>query len=302
MPDASLRLEPLHTLTHNNGVYWAAWSPDGKRLASASLDNTVKLWNPADGAHVGTLKGHGDGVTFVDFLKDGRIVSASLDKTLKLWSAEGELKTTLPGHEQYLSCAAASKTGHLLASGGFDKSVRLYDAAAGASVAIFAGQPDTVQAVAISPDDALVASGGDDHSIRLWNVETKSLRKAFAAHSETVEGLAFSPDGELLVSAGGDGRIRFWALDGEPRGEIATASPRMKCLAWSADGGRLATGGSDGVVRVWSAADRIELAAVSGHKNTVYGVAFSPDGQRLASAGFDRTLRVWNVLSETQPR
>src|SRR3989475_17872 len=99
MPDASPKLKLVRTLTHNNAVYWAAFSVDGKKFATASLDNTVKIWNAADGKQVGTLKGHGDGVAFVDYLKDGRMATASLDKTLKLWSAEGELKTTFAGHQ-----------------------------------------------------------------------------------------------------------------------------------------------------------------------------------------------------------
>src|SRR5262249_44554090 len=109
MPDSAVKLKLLRTLTHNNSVYWATISADGKQLPTASLDNTVKIGNAADGRHVGTLKGHGDGVAFVDFLKDGRMATASLDKTLKLWSAEGELKTTFAGHQDYLSCAALAR-------------------------------------------------------------------------------------------------------------------------------------------------------------------------------------------------
>src|SRR5438093_12307726 len=135
MPD-SLKLNLVRTLTHHNAVYWAAFSADGKKLATASLDNTVKIWNAADGRHVGTLRGHGDGVAFVDFLKDGRIVTASLDKTLKVWSADGSLQATLTGHQDYLSCAAVSRSGTLLASGSLDKTVRLWDAQTESAVAV----------------------------------------------------------------------------------------------------------------------------------------------------------------------
>src|SRR5262245_1753470 len=102
MADAKLTLQAERSLTHNNAAYWAAFSNNGRQLATASLDNTVKLWNVSDGAHVGTLKGHGDGVAFVGYLKDGRIVTASLDKSLKVWSAEGTLKATVAGHADYL--------------------------------------------------------------------------------------------------------------------------------------------------------------------------------------------------------
>src|SRR5688500_10614778 len=79
----SLRLMLQRSLKHPNSVYWASFSRDGKRLATASLDNTAKLWNVADGKELATLKGHGDGVAFVGFLPDGSIATASLDSTLK---------------------------------------------------------------------------------------------------------------------------------------------------------------------------------------------------------------------------
>src|SRR5687768_13125017 len=124
MAAGRLELREARTLTHGNAVYWAAFSQDGRQLATASLDNTVKLWNVADGEHTGTLKGHGDGVAFVDYLRDGRIVTASLDKSLKVWTADGKLETTLAGHSDYLSCAAVPRSGTLLASGGLDNAVR----------------------------------------------------------------------------------------------------------------------------------------------------------------------------------
>src|SRR5262245_49359886 len=108
---AKLTLQAEQSLPHHNAVYWVAFSNDGRQLATASLDNTVKLWNVADGVHVGTLKGHGDGVAFVGYLKDGRIVTASLDKSLRVWTADGAVVATLAGHSDYLTCAAVARTG-----------------------------------------------------------------------------------------------------------------------------------------------------------------------------------------------
>src|SRR5262249_54688147 len=221
---------------------------------------------------IGTLKGHGDGVAFVDFLKDGRMATASLDKTLKLWSAEGELKTTFAGHQDYLSCAAVSRNGALLASGAFDKTVRLWSVEAGTQLAVLTGHEANVQTVAFSPDSSIVASGSDDNSIRLWSCESKTLLKTLAGHSAAVEAIASSPKEHLFASAGADGEIRFWKAEPEDAGRISnpsagvganperianpsykndggikTRSPRLKSLAFSVDGRLLASGGSDGV-------------------------------------------------------
>src|SRR5262249_44342269 len=155
--------------THNNAVYWASFSRDGKRLATASLDNTIKLWNTFDGMLVGTVRGHGDGVAFVDFLKDGRIVTASLDRTLKVWSAEGKPGATFSGHQDYLTCAAISRSGSLLVSGSMDKTVRLWDAQTDAEIVVLTGHEASVLCVAVAPGDGLIASGADDNSIRLWD-------------------------------------------------------------------------------------------------------------------------------------
>src|SRR5215831_6501928 len=99
--EPSIRLVLQRSLSHNNAVYWAAFSPDGKQLATASLDNTARLWNVADGSRL---------VTF------------------KVWPAEGGAATlTLSGHQDYLTCGAVTRAGPLLASGGLDKTVRLWD-------------------------------------------------------------------------------------------------------------------------------------------------------------------------------
>ena len=282
-------------LTHDNAVYWAAFSNSGRQLATASLDNTVKLWNPATGEHTGTFKGHGDGVAFVGYLEDGRIVTGSLDRSLIVWSAGGTLLATLTGHQDYLACATVARTGTLVASGGLDKTARLWDAETGSAIARFAGHEGPVQTVAFSPDGKTLASAGDDKSIRLWNVESREAGPVILGHTAAIESVIYSPKERLFVSAGADGFLRFWNLDGTSRDAVATKAERIKSLAFSPDGKLLAVGAGDGGVRIWDVTGRTEVALESAHKNTVYGVAFSPDGKRLASASFDRTIRLWAV-------
>src|SRR5262249_34029576 len=114
-----MRLLKRFTLTHGNAIYGVGFSPKVDQIATASLDNTVRLWGMSDGRHVGTLKGHGDGVAFVGYLPDGCIVTASLDRTLRIWpAAGGDPTATFMGNQDYLACGTVSRSGTLLASGG----------------------------------------------------------------------------------------------------------------------------------------------------------------------------------------
>lgn len=286
-----------HTLTHGNSIYWVAFSADGQQLASASLDNTIGLWSAADGSRFGTLKGHGDGVTFVAFLPGERLLSAGLDKSVKIWKlADQTVENSYAGHQAYLSCAAVNSLGTRAVSGGFDRAVRVNDIGSTASLAVLDGHTANVQSVAISSDGRRVVSGSDDTTIRVWDVESQKLLQTLNGHTRAVEGLVYGPGDAWIASAGADGGLKVWSLEGELLTSVEVTRTRFKSVAASADGRWLATGDVGGHVRIWDRETLQELTAVAAHRNTVFGVAFNPEGTRLASAGFDRTLFVWDVV------
>jgi WD40 repeat protein len=138
-----------------------AFSADGKRLASAGEDKTVKVWDAQTGQEQLTLKGHADRVYSVAFSPDGkRIASASWDMTVKVWEAQtGQEQLTLKGHAGRVHSVAFSPDGKRLASAG-DGTVRLWDADAGQQVLALQGHTDRVWSVAFSPDGKRLASGG----------------------------------------------------------------------------------------------------------------------------------------------
>jgi WD40 repeat protein len=181
-----------------------------------------------------------------------------------------------------------------MASGGFDKAVRLWSADEPSAQAVLQGHTAVVQAVAFSADGKRLASGGSDQSIRLWDVASHKQLAELTGHAATVEALVFTNKG-VLVSGAADGALRFWNSEGRLLEERFVRDARIKSLGLSDDALWLAVGCSDGSTRVYSAPERLELARVAGHKNSVYGVAFSPDGKRLATASFDRTIAVWTI-------
>jgi WD40 repeat protein/serine/threonine protein kinase len=278
---------------HTRGVESVAYSPDGARLASASSDQTVKVWDAATGREMLTLKGHTDGVESVAFSTDGRrIASAGWDKTAKVWdAATGQETLTLQGHTDGVRSVAFSPDGKRLASTSNDATVKVWDAATGQVTLTLKGHNAIVHSVAFSPDGTRLASASDDRTVRVWDAATGQELLRFNGNTSVV----FSPDGSRLA-AGLEQTVKVWdAATGQERLTCSGHTARVNGVAFSPDGSWLASAGSDNTVKVWDVATGRELFTLKGHTRWVNCVVFSPDGSRLASASYDHTVRVWDV-------
>ena len=280
---------------HTDGVHAVAWSPNGKRIASASYDKTVQVCDALDGGHVFTYKGHSNGVTAVAWSLDGkRIASGSNDHTVQVWDAvDGKNVFAYYGHSENVFAVAWSLDSKRIASGSW-KMVQVWDAVDGGNAFTYRGHTHEVYVVAWSPDGKRIASsGGSDKTVQVWDAVDGGNAFTYRGHTHEVLGVAWSPDGKRIAS-GSDDVVQVWdAIDGGHVFTYKGLSGGVWTVAWSPDGRRIVSACDDGTAQVWDAVDGGNVFTYKGHSGQVYAAAWSPDGKRIASSSSDGTVKVW---------
>jgi len=288
---------------HDGLIHSVAFSNDGKFLATASVDGTVKIWDFPAGKERQVLKG------------------------------------STPGSP--INCVAFNKDGTIVATGSLDEAIRFWNPKDGKTVKEFKNaHKGGVQSVVFSPDGSLLASGGGDNAVKLWDVKEAKELKNLGAHKSTVYNVAFNADGTELASCGNDGVIKIWDVKGQKeiksmmvdlpkrvipkeekkddkkkdekdkkdkkdakkKKEIKKEEPKelrdaFHAVAFTPDGTQVMSAGADKFLRYWSLADGKETKKIGPTKDWIFGLAVSRDGKNVATAGYGGSLHVYDIAS-----
>ncbi|MCC5616087.1 serine/threonine protein kinase [Nostoc sp. CHAB 5836] len=291
---------------HSSDVNSVAFSPDSTTLASASDDQTIKLWNLASGQEIHTLEGHSNWIWTVAFSPDHKILaSGSADKTIKLWNIDtGKLIRTLQGHSDGVTSVAFSPDGKTLASGSAskDKTIKLWNIDTGNLIRTLEGHSNGVPSVIFSPDGKTLASGGWDKTIKLWNLDTGKSIRSLEGNAGSILSVAFAGDGLTLASGSNDKTIKLWNLEtGKLIHTLKGHTDKVNAVAFLPstipNGANLVSGSNDRTIKLWNLVTGKEIRTLETGSGYIYAIAISPDGQTIAGGGSgENILKVWQMI------
>ena len=293
---------------HTKAVSDVAFSRDGKRIASCSFDDTVRIWDSATGKELHVLRGHDQHyVEGVAFSANGKwLASAGWDQKVVLWNAATGHKVRtykVAGGGEFAGCVAFSPdskwlvvAGELVIAGD-DEAIYILDVATGKVQRTLRGHVNGIFSVKFSGDGKVLATAGSQEGeIILWDFATGRKLQTLQPKTDRIWEVAFSPDFKALVSGGEDGMIRLWDVaTGKEFRKFRGHAKEVMSVAFRKGGKLLVSASTDGEVKLWGFANGKELRAFQGHAGAVSRVVFHPDGKQLATASFDQTVKLWDV-------
>eukprot|EP00727_Mastigamoeba_balamuthi_P007207 m51a1_g3106 putative telomerase protein component 1-like (1777) ;mRNA; r:128486-138813 len=298
--------EKLTVRGHRGPVLSACFSPDGKLIASASSDRSVRLWNSTTGVEVAKLQ-HKQAVNKVAFSPDGELVcSACADKTARVWSVATHEAVQVLDHDAPVLAASFSPDGTLLGTASAGKVLvwRVADWSQTSSIVAHAKQ---VNSIKWSADGRLLLTASEDRTVCVSRLKDQSRVSLMSDAFDGVCDAEFTSDGERILTVGHDNVVRVYSFDVSSTSYRSSAQ-LMCCLTGhtgsvfnifpSPDRMHMATCSFDRSVKIWDMSRTGEN--IDGHLARILGVHFHPSGKLIATASRDKTLKLWDVADRKE--
>lgn len=247
---------------HEDEVLGVFVNEDNTKVATCSLDETVKIWSLPEGKELLTLKGHLGQVNNISF----------------------------SGNDKWV------------ASGSSDQTVRIWDVSTGEELKVLRGHTDQVIGVYFSQDDdaTFVASTSFDKTVKLWDIRLGTEIKTLREHTKPTNNVAYSYDGETIASCSDDMTIKIWSTDLNTRESLKTLmghnSPVLTCI-YSFDSKYLVSSDESGEVIVWLMPEGKLVRRIKAHDELVQDVSFAEDNQTIVTASLDGKVKLWDIMT-----
>ena len=278
----------------------ASFSPDGKKIVTASFDSTAKIWDAQSMAVLAELKGHAAGVRSAFFSPDGKkIITASFDSTAKIWDAQsGVLLVDLKGHAAVVSSAFFSPDGKRIITASFDSTAKIWDAQSGKLLFDVKGHAAVVSSASFSPDGKKIVTASDDNTAKIWDAQSRVILANLNRHTNKVTSASFSSDGKKIVTASFDSTVKIWdaqsmAVIAELKGHTAGVLSAF----FSPDGKKIVTASYDYTTKIWDTQTEAILANLKGHTNSVILASIFVNKKRIVTESFDNIVTIWDGQS-----
>ena len=283
---------------HSGYIYGVTWaSTDGARIASASGDMSVQVWNAQTGQQYFSYN-HSKAVNDVKASPDKtRIASAGEDSIVQVYDVtNGTRILTYRNHSDAVNTVEWSPNGRYIVSASRDKTVQVWDAATGTQVYTYQGHTAEVWAAGWSHDGNYIISASADGTAQVWIAFTGTRLITYRGHTATVRTVSWSPDGGRIATGSEDLTVQVWsATTGNTLLTYRGHSSLLRTVSWSHDSTRIVSGARDATAQIWNASTGMTLYIYRGHTATVFDAQWSPDGAKIASGSTDMTVRVWQA-------
>jgi len=307
-------------------VYSTEYSHNGKKIVSGADDNSVKMWNAFNGKNIFTIQLDGT-VRSVGFNNDSSRIVSSSREAVQIWNArQGSSIMNLTGHSELVQVVKYSPDGTLVASGSYDKTIKIWDAInEGPAKLTLTGHTGVVSSIAFSPNGKRIASASMDHTINIWDpIAGGEPLLILTGHLGAVLSIAYSPDGRNIASSSVDNTVEIWdaKIGGRPILTI-TEVGKVLDIDFNHDGSRITLARDNHNVDIWNifatqgpttippispafyptfppikATVKTENSfSLSGHTSYVVSVRYSPDGSRIVSGACDKTIKIWDAVT-----
>ena len=283
---------------HNNIIYSASFCPDDKKIATASYDNTAKIWDAKTGQLLADISGHSELVHSAIFSFDGKkILTASEDSTAKIWDAESTiLLLNFNQYPQSVISADFSFDDKMILMVYRDNTAKIWDAETGKLISNLTGHSESITSASFSKDNKKILTASWDSTSKIWDARTGKLLAILTGHSSTVYSARFSPDGGKIVTASNDSYAKIWnAETGKLLIDLNGHTSCVNSANFSPDGKKIVTASDDNYLKIWDTESGKLLLDIKGHNDKINAANFSPDGKKIVTFSRDKICKLWDA-------